>query len=105
MMDFFYDHDSALMGAKPKNDVDLKIIQGIYRAFGVSSDPSLGYVYAPKAPTGYVHESKQPYIVAGMCVVILAVVVPTVARIMIKLRAHHTEFGLDDITIVIAAVS
>ena len=103
-MDFFYGQESALMGQKPRNDVDLNIIKGLYRQFKVAADPNLGYIFAPKIPPGAVHETKQPAIIAGMCITLLVILVPTIARLWIKMRSHQTNLGMDDYAIGAAAV-
>lgn len=104
-MNFLNGHDSALMGEKPKNQDDWYIIHGIYRAYGIDADPDDGYLYAPSAPDGYVHESKQAGIIAGMAVVIAVILIPTVARLIVKARSRQAILGADDWTIMVAAVS
>ncbi|GKT44668.1 uncharacterized protein ColSpa_04849 [Colletotrichum spaethianum] len=75
---------SAKIGKPPNNVRDYNIIRGIYRQYGITTlDPSLGYVFAAKEPKNAVHESKQPAIIAGMVIVMLAIIVPTAARLWI----------------------
>lgn len=99
---------SAFVGQPPANQADYDIIRGIYRTFGIAdsaADPSLGYKFAPVRPEDGGHQSKQGAMIAGMAIVILAILVPTAARIWIKISGCHTKFGLEDWVIIAAAVS
>ncbi|KAH8662472.1 hypothetical protein BX600DRAFT_551231 [Xylariales sp. PMI_506] len=103
-MNFLYSDDSALVGAVPNNQDDWYVINGLFRDFGIDGNPSLGYPYAPTAPVGYVHESEQAGIIAGMSIVLAVIVLPTMGRIIAKTRSKSTVMGLDDYTIVVAAI-
>ncbi|KAH8659867.1 hypothetical protein BX600DRAFT_513529 [Xylariales sp. PMI_506] len=95
---------SAFIGDLPNNQDDFYIVRGWYRAIGLpSANASLGYIYGAKKPENYVSESKQTEVIVGMVIVILAIVLPTAARIIIKLRGAATKIGSDDWVIVIAA--
>ncbi|GKT56616.1 integral membrane protein [Colletotrichum tofieldiae] len=96
---------SAKIGKPPNNARDYNIIRGIYRQYGITTvDPSLGYVFAAKEPENAVHESKQPAIIAGMVIVMLAIIVPTAARLWVRGRGAHTKFGWDDWVLCIIVV-
>jgi len=97
---------SAFIGDLPANGDDLAIIKGVLRLYGLNNvNASAGYQYAIKRPADPPVESKQAGIVVGMAIVILAILVPTIARIWIRLGKRSQEFGLDDWTIMVAAVS
>ncbi|KZL82573.1 integral membrane protein [Colletotrichum incanum] len=88
---------SAKIGKPPNNARDYNIIKGIYRQYGITTvDPSLGYVFAAKEPENAVHESKQTAIIAGMVIVMFAIIVPTAARLWVRGRGAYTKFGWDD---------
>lgn len=96
---------SAKIGKPPNNQRDYNIILGIYRQYGIAGlDPSLGYVFAAKEPENAVHESKQGAIIAGMVVVMLAIIVPTAARLWVRGRGAYTKFGWDDWVLCAGAV-
>ncbi|WQF82147.1 hypothetical protein CDEST_07161 [Colletotrichum destructivum] len=96
---------SAKIGKPPNNQRDYNIIRGIYRQYGIAGlDPSLGYVFAAKEPENAVHESKQGAIIAGMVVVMLAIIVPTAARLWVRGRGAYTKFGWDDWVLCAGAV-
>lgn len=96
---------SAKIGKPPNNARDFNIIRGLYRQFGVNTiDPSLGYAFAAKEPANAVHESKQSAIIAGMVIVLLAIIIPTGARLWVRSRGAQTKFGWDDWIIIVAAV-
>lgn len=98
--------NSAFVGEPPATEDDLNIVRGILRMYGLGNvDPSLGLTFSIQRPKNPPDESKQPGILAGMIIVILAIVVPTVARIIIRLRGSRTQFGPDDWAIICAAVS
>jgi hypothetical protein len=99
------DSASAIIGAPPNTDRDLDIVRGWYRRFGMGNvDPTKGFLLVARQPPGYVPESKQAGIIGGMVAVILAIVVPTVARLIARSRGKHTRLGSDDWAIVVAAV-
>ncbi|OLN92066.1 hypothetical protein CCHL11_01309 [Colletotrichum chlorophyti] len=96
---------SAKIGKPPNNERDYNIIRGIYRQYGVTNlDPSLGYIFAAREPANAVHESKQAGIIAGMAIVMLAIVVPTAARVWVRSRGAYTKVGWDDWVIIAAAL-
>ncbi|KXH36481.1 hypothetical protein CSIM01_04996 [Colletotrichum simmondsii] len=95
---------SAKIGKPPNNTRDYNIIRGIYRQYGVTTlDPSLGYLFAAKEPANAVHESKQGAIIAGMIIVLLAIIIPTAGRLWVRGRGAQTKFGWDDWVIIAAA--
>lgn len=96
---------SALIGAPPNNQDDFYIIRGWYRSYGLyNANSSAGFVYAAKRPIDGGSESKQAAVIAGMVIVILAIIVPTVARVVVRLRENQTRFGSDDWAIIAATV-
>lgn len=96
---------SAMIGQPPNTPRDVNIVRGWYRRIGmVDADPTKGYVLAARPPPGYTPESKQAGIIGAMVGVILAIVVPTVARLIARSRGKHTRLGSDDWAIVVAAV-
>ncbi|KAL4728080.1 hypothetical protein ACLX1H_004801 [Fusarium chlamydosporum] len=96
--------NSAFVGSPPATEDDLHIVKGVLRMYGMESfNESLGLVFSIQKPENPPMETKVPEILAGMIIVILAIVVPTVARIMIRLRGARTQFGADDWAIICAA--
>ncbi|EQB48066.1 hypothetical protein CGLO_12762 [Colletotrichum gloeosporioides Cg-14] len=96
---------SAKIGKPPNNTRDYNVIRGIYRQYGVTTlDPALGYIFAAQEPANAVHESKQGAIIAGMVIVMLAIVVPTTGRLIVKWKGTQTKFGWDDWVIVAASI-
>lgn len=61
--------------------------------------------FAAKRPANYKYETRVPGILAGLIIVILIIVVPTTARLALRLRRTSSmKFGWDDWTIIVAAV-
>ncbi|KAF7557622.1 hypothetical protein G7Z17_g560 [Cylindrodendrum hubeiense] len=95
---------SALIGNPPATLDDFYIIRGMLRVYGLNNvNASLGYLYAIPKPADPPNESKQVGIIVGMVIVILAIVVPTLARVAVRLKANQTRFGSDDWATIIAA--
>ncbi|KAG7115543.1 hypothetical protein HYQ45_016251 [Verticillium longisporum] len=96
---------SAFSGQPPNTVRDANIVQGTFWVdFKLDTlDPSGGIPFAPVPPPGYEHEDKQAAIIVGMVLVILAITVPTMARIVARFRSTEMRLGLDDYTIVLAA--
>ncbi|KAK2050051.1 hypothetical protein LZ31DRAFT_617309 [Colletotrichum somersetense] len=95
---------SAKIGKPPNNARDYNIVKGIYRQYGITSlDPSMGFVLAAKPPENAVHESKQPAIIAGMVIVIIAIVVPVAARLWVRGRGTQTRIEWDDWVLCVGA--
>ncbi|EGY21067.1 uncharacterized protein VDAG_02591 [Verticillium dahliae VdLs.17] len=96
---------SAFYGQPPNTVRDANIVQGTFWVdFKLNTlDPNGGIPFAPVPPPGYEHEDKQAAIIVGMVLVILAITVPTVARIVARFRSTEMRLGLDDYTIVLAA--
>ncbi|KAI9147270.1 integral membrane protein [Paramyrothecium foliicola] len=96
---------SAIVGTPPNTDRDLRIVRGLYWRFGFTDvDPRLGYVLAAREPDVPTTSSRQPGVIGGMVVVVLAIVVPTVARLIVRGRNKNLRFGLDDWAIIVAAI-
>ncbi|KAF5711470.1 integral membrane protein [Fusarium globosum] len=96
--------NSAFVGEPPATDDDFYIVRGILRTYGLDNlNASAGLVFSIQRPENPPDESKKPAILAGMIFVILAIVVPTVARVIIRLKGARTQFGADDLAIIAAA--
>lgn len=94
------------MGDPPANMNDFYIVRGIYRNAGFAfANASLGFTTVRDKPANYVHESKQAGIIAAMIIVALIIVVPTMARLVTRVRSPQMQFGVDDWVIIAAAVS
>ncbi|KAG4281770.1 hypothetical protein FPRO06_10674 [Fusarium proliferatum] len=92
------------LGEPPATDDDFYIVRGILRTYGLNNvNASVGMVFSIQRPENPPDESKKPAILAGMILVILAIVVPTVARVIIRLKGARTQFGADDLAIIAAA--
>lgn len=97
---------SAFLGREPNTLDDYYIIKGIYRAYGLDSyNATKGWTTSPSAPAGYVHETEQPAIIAGMVIVMLVIACTTGTRLVLRARSKNVAFGSDDWTIWLAAVS
>lgn len=97
---------SAFVGSPPATEDDERIVRGVLRMYGMANaNVSQGLFFSIQRPENPPDETKVPSILAGMIIVILAIVVPTGARIMIRLKGARTQFGLDDWAIICAAVS
>lgn len=99
-------NSSAILGYPPNNEDDFFIVRGIFRSVGLfSANASRGWVVIPKQPAGYVYETKQPGIIAGMVIVILLISVVTATRLALRYYSTKMVFGSDDWVILAAAVS
>lgn len=99
-------NSSAILGYPPNNEDDFFIVRGIFRSVGLfSANASKGWVVIPKEPAGYVYETKQPGIIAGMVIVILLISVVTATRLALRYYSTKMVFGSDDWVILAAAVS
>ncbi|RGP78306.1 integral membrane [Fusarium longipes] len=95
---------SAFVGSPPATEDDLHIVKGVLRMYGMeNANASLGLFFSIQKPENPPDETKVPGILVGMIIVILAIVIPTVARIMIRLKGARTQFGADDWAIICAA--
>ncbi|KAF6829616.1 integral membrane protein [Colletotrichum plurivorum] len=97
---------SAFVGQPPATQNDYYIVKGLFRMMGmVDANPMAGYFLSAKPPTDYVHETRVTSVLTGLIFVVLAIVVPTAARIGLRLRRGSTmQFGWDDWTLVLAAL-
>lgn len=99
-------NSSAILGYPPNNEDDFFIVRGIFRSVGLfSANASRGWITVPKEPAGYVYETKQPGIIAGMVIVILLISVVTATRLALRYYSTKMVFGSDDWVILAAAVS
>lgn len=99
-------NSSAILGNPPNNQDDFFIVRGIFRSVGLfSANASRGWITVPKEPAGYVYETKQPGIIAGMVVVILLISIVTATRLALRYYSAKMVFGSDDWVILAAAVS
>lgn len=97
---------SALFGNPPNTERDYYIIRGLDRTYGLdSSDPNDGFTYFASEPSGYVHETKSASILAGLVIMILTILIPTVTRLVLRASIPAMSFGSDDWAIILAAVS
>lgn len=99
-------NNSAILGNPPNNEDDFFIVRGIFRSVGLfSANASRGWITVPKEPAGYVYETKQPGIIAGMVIVMLLISVVTATRLALRYYSTKMVFGSDDWVILAAAVS
>ncbi|KAK7724016.1 hypothetical protein SLS64_000350 [Diaporthe eres] len=97
-------NSSAILGNPPNNQDDFFIVRGIFRSVGLfSANASRGWITVPKEPAGYVYETKQPGIIAGMVIVILLISVVTATRLALRYYSTKMVFGSDDWVILAAA--
>jgi hypothetical protein len=96
---------SALIGTPPQTEKDYYIVKYLLTAFGAKTDPLLGAIIPPLRPDNYVYETRQPFIIAGMSVSIAIMILVTGTRLFTRLYVKGLQFGLDDLTIIPAAVS
>ncbi|CAF3540947.1 unnamed protein product [Fusarium graminearum] len=95
---------SAFVGSPPATEDDLHIVKGVLRMYGLENfNASLGLSFSIQRPENPPIETKVPEILTGMIIVILAIVLPTAARVIIRLRGARTRFGADDWAIICAA--
>ncbi|GJC77225.1 hypothetical protein ColLi_00063 [Colletotrichum liriopes] len=65
----------------------------------------MGYFVAAKPPPGYAQETRQAGVLTGLVFVALAIVVPTTARVGLRLqRGSSMQIGWDDWAIVVGAI-
>lgn len=97
---------SALVGNPPNTQRDYYIVRGMDRTYGLSSaDPNDGFTYLATEPSGYVHETKSVQVIVGLVILMLTILIPTVTRLVLRASNPAMEFGSDDWTIILAAVS
>ncbi|GKU06793.1 unnamed protein product [Fusarium langsethiae] len=95
---------SAFVGSPPATEDDLHIVKGVLRMYGLESfNASLGLTFSIQKPENPPVETKVPGILTGMIIIILAIVLPTAARVIIRVRGARTQFGADDWAIIFAA--
>ncbi|KAH7357896.1 hypothetical protein B0T11DRAFT_229482 [Plectosphaerella cucumerina] len=97
---------SAFLGQPPKTQQDYYIVKGIFRMIGmVDANPMAGYFFSAKPPENYMPETRAPAVTAGLIIVMLAITIPTAARVGLRLKRGSTmEFGADDWLIIVAAL-
>ncbi|OHW97523.1 integral membrane protein [Colletotrichum incanum] len=97
---------SAFVGQPPATQHDYYVVKGLFRMIGmVEANPMMGYFIAAKPPPGYVQETRQPGVLTGLIFVVLAIAVPTTARIWLRLqRGSSMQFGWDDWAILVGAI-
>ncbi|GJC91240.1 integral membrane protein [Colletotrichum higginsianum] len=97
---------SAFVGQPPATQHDYYVVKGLLRMVGMAeANPMTGYFLAAKPPPGYVHETRLPGVLTGLIFVLLAILVPTAARIGLRLRRGSSmQFGWDDWAISVAAL-
>lgn len=89
---------SAFVGQPPNTERDYYIVRGFLRGAGLYHvDPALGYTPAAKPPTpGYTYTSKQPGIIVGLIIIIVAITTATVTRLVLRASMSQMRFGPDD---------
>jgi hypothetical protein len=98
---------SAFVGQPPNTQDDYYIVRGFLRGVGLNSvDPALGYTRAARKPyDGFTYTSKTPGIIAGLSIVIVAIVAATGTRLFLRASMSQMRFGADDLATIVAAVS
>ncbi|KAK6843130.1 hypothetical protein PG987_003990 [Apiospora arundinis] len=101
----FSDGPSAFVGQPPNTERDFYIVKGFLRAARLNNvDPAEGYIRAAQPPyTGYVYTSKQPGIIAGLIIIIVAITVATGSRLALRVSMTQLRFGADDWACIVAA--
>ncbi|ORY71597.1 uncharacterized protein BCR38DRAFT_13765 [Pseudomassariella vexata] len=96
---------SAFVGQPPNTEDDYYVVRGLLRLAGlVDADPSLGYIHAARPPpANYTYTSRQPRIVAGLIIVMVAIVSATSARLFLRASMSQMRFGADDWATIAAA--
>ncbi|KXJ87260.1 hypothetical protein Micbo1qcDRAFT_152020 [Microdochium bolleyi] len=97
---------SAMFGQPVNTEDDYYVTKGMFRMWGVVGvDPSAGVVIALQPPPGYVFESRVVPIVAGSVLVLLAMIIPTTVRLVLRGKKDSVlRFGWDDWTILLAMI-
>ncbi|KAK7923213.1 hypothetical protein PG985_007284 [Apiospora marii] len=101
----FQDGPSAFVGQPPNTERDYYIVKGFLRGARLDdADPAMGYVLAAQPPhPGYEYTSKQPGIIAGLIIIIVAITVATVSRLALRVSMTQLRFGADDWASIAAA--
>ncbi|KAK8048520.1 hypothetical protein PG994_010250 [Apiospora phragmitis] len=96
---------SAFVGQPPNTERDYYIVRGFLRAARLDNvDPAEGYIRAAQSPyPGYEYSSKQPGIIAGLIIIIVAITVATVSRLALRVSMTQLRFGADDWATIAAA--
>ncbi|KAI0125597.1 hypothetical protein BJ170DRAFT_439467 [Xylariales sp. AK1849] len=96
---------SAFVGQPPNTQRDYYIVRGFLLTVGLSNvDPSLGYTRGAAKPyDGFTYTSRQPGILVGLSIVIVAIVISTVTRLALRISMSQMKFGLDDWATIVAA--
>ncbi|KAJ4392198.1 hypothetical protein N0V93_005823 [Gnomoniopsis smithogilvyi] len=95
---------SAFVGNPPNTERDYYIVRGMDRTYGASSaDPADGFTYLAAAPSDYVHETKSVQVIIGLVIMMVTILIPTVARLVLRASNPAMEFGSDDWAIILAA--
>ncbi|KAK8090126.1 hypothetical protein PG997_005087 [Apiospora hydei] len=99
------DGPSAFVGQPPNTERDYYIVRGFLRAARMGNvDPALGYTRAAQPPhAGYEYASKQPGIITGLIIIIVAITVVTVSRLALRVSMSQMRFGTDDWATIAAA--
>ncbi|KAF4436306.1 hypothetical protein F53441_13287 [Fusarium austroafricanum] len=96
--------NSAFVGSPPATQDDFYVVRGVLRTYSLTKlNASAGLTFSIQRPENPPNETKVPEILVGMILVILAIVVPTISRVVIRLKGPVTQFGSDDWAILLAA--
>ena len=89
---------SALVGQPPNTERDYYIVRGFLRSAGLFHvDPALGYIRAAQPPSpDYTYASRQPGIIVGLIIIIVAITTATVTRLVLRASMSQMRFGADD---------
>lgn len=100
------DRPSAFIGRPPSNARDYYVVKGLLRMVGMKdANPMIGYFLAARPPPDYIHESRVAGVQISLIVVMLSILLPTTVRLLLRARKKQMQFGWDDWTILVAAVS
>lgn len=99
--------NSAFYGTPPATEEDLWIIEGVYRLVGLTGkvDPKKGIPLRAKKPPNYVFESWGDHAIRTAAALIVLMVLITGSRLVLRATRRDLRWGLDDWSIIPAAVS
>ncbi|KAH8676145.1 hypothetical protein BX600DRAFT_546837 [Xylariales sp. PMI_506] len=97
---------SAFVGSPPNTKNDYYIVQGfLWNVYLYDADPNLGYSLAITKPhEDYTYSSRKQEITAGLSIVLVAIVLPTLGRLYLRMFLSRLRFGADDLATIVAAI-
>ena len=90
---------SAYLSTPPANDLDRKIVKGMYLSFGMVPNGTMlaeGVIIPPFRPNNYHFETRAPGIIAGLSVCIAIIITVTLTRLYLRFFVRSLRFGPDD---------